>query len=320
LPDILSFSEKPVSLKKITETWESCFNKKFNSEYFNWRFLDNPNEKKVYILYIMDNDTLAAFYSVSPMILRKKNGGMAKIALANMTMTHPAHRGKGFSQFLALKLYAQLKEEGYACVFSYPVREKMHHIFKKYLNFHDVAILKTMRLSKRNFQYNYLDKLTFECDIVNDEIIEIALSLTFTDKQYSLLRNDVNLRWRLIDNPVYDYHYVKIFRDNKVSSVLFYKYYGDSIDIMDYCYTNTDVLWGSEFSFGLGQLFENNTDSVKNINIWAEKGSNKYNILKNMRFQPEATNTYFGIIPLEEDSDLLYGEKWHNSYLDSDVY
>jgi hypothetical protein len=54
---ILDYSKKPIPEGKIIETWEKCFNNKFNIDYFNWRFLANPNEKKVFIKYIIENDT-----------------------------------------------------------------------------------------------------------------------------------------------------------------------------------------------------------------------------------------------------------------------
>ena len=317
---ILDYSKKPIPEGKIIETWEKCFNNKFNIDYFNWRFLANPNEKKVFIKYIIENDTLAAYYSVSPMLLQRKDGGTIKVALANMTMTHPDYRGKGYSRKLALELYAQLKEEGYACIFTYPIREAMCYIFRKYLNFHDITILKTMHLSKDNLKQNSTANYTFEHDEVNEKIINIAQYLTFTDKNFLLLRDKANLKWRLIDNPINNYYYLKITRDNKVRVVIFYKGYEDSIDIMDYCYSTTDYLWESDFSYGLAKLFSKNKFTSAGINIWTDIDSNEFNFLKNIGFCPTLTNTYFGIIPLSNDETLLSKENWHNRYFDSDVF
>ena len=56
MPKIFDYSKKPVLLENITKTWEACFKRKFNAHYFNWRFLNNPNEKKVFIEYLIENN------------------------------------------------------------------------------------------------------------------------------------------------------------------------------------------------------------------------------------------------------------------------
>ena len=317
---IFDYSDKPIPLEKIKETWELVFNKKFNLKYFEWRFKNNPNEKKIYIKYIIENDTLTAYYAVSPMLLEKKGGEIIKVALANMTMTHPNYRGKGYTKLLALKLYAQLKKEGYACVYTYPVRETMCHIFRKHLNFIDLAILKTMHLSKDFFKHTLITDYSFELGSVNKEIINKAQNFTFTEKKLLLLRNKANLKWRLMDNPINNYYYLMITCNNKTKGIIFYKCYNDSIDIMDYCYSADDGFSESDFSAGLDYLFSQKNHNIRGINIWTDVDSKEFNFLESIGFLPTDINTYFGVIPLNNDKTLLCKENWYNRYFDSDVY
>ena len=320
MPELIDYSVKAIPQEKIIETWEYCFNKKFNIRYFNWRFLNNPNETKVYVKYIMENGTLAAHYAVSPMLLKKRNNGVIKVALANMTMTHPDYRGKGYTRLLALKLYAQLKEDDYACIFSYPVRKAMHHIFRKHLNFQDVTILKTMYLSRGNFKQKPANNYTVEHGNVNDEIIEIVQQLTFTDKKLSLLRDKPNLKWRLIDNPTNNYRYLKISCNNIIRMVIFYKLHEKSADIIEYCYDAATYCPASDFPAGLVYLFRLARPEITGINIWTSVDSNEFHFLQDLQFVPDSDNTYFGIIPLNEDKTLLGKDCWHNRYFDSDIY
>lgn len=318
--EIFDYAERQIPPDKIVETWESCFNKGFDISYFKWRFLNNPNEKKVFIKYIMENNTLAAYYAVSPMLLEKKNGTARKAALANMTMTHPGYIGRGYTRLLALKLYAKLKEDGYACVYSYPIREAMCHIFRKYLNFQDVATLRTMYLSKDNFKQNLNSRYSFECNEVNLEIIETAQAFSFSNRNLILSRNKANLKWRLMNNPVNNYYYLKICRDSNVKLILFYKYYEDSIDIIDYCHDISDYSPVLDFSAGMSFLFSLNNPAINGINIWAELDSEEFSFLESLQFISTDSNTFFGVVPLNDDKDFFRKGDWYNSYFDSDVY
>ena len=318
--EILDYSDKPIPLEKIEETWELSFNRKFNPQYFKWRFENNPNEKKVYIKYIMDNDTLAAYYAISPMLLEKKGEEIVKVALANMTMTHPNYRGRGYTKLLALKLYAQLKREDYVCIYTYPVRKSMCHIFRKYLNFIDLTILKTMHLSKDSFKHIITTAYSFEVGSINEEIINKAQTFTFTEKKLLLLRNKANLKWRLMDNPINNYYYLMVTCNENAKEIIFYKYYNDSIDIMDYCYAADNGFSELDFTAGLSYLFSQKDYNITGINIWADIDSKEFDFLKSIGFLPTDINTYFGIIPLNNDKTLLCKENWYNSYLDSDVY
>ena len=41
-----NYSSNPIDFKLISELFESSFNLKLNADYWNWRFLNNPNSHK----------------------------------------------------------------------------------------------------------------------------------------------------------------------------------------------------------------------------------------------------------------------------------
>jgi len=316
---IYDYNTIEIPIEKITETWEAAFNHKYNPDYFKWRFKSNPNFRKIYIKYIIDNDKLASFYAVSPMIM-KDGDSQIKVALSNMTMTHPDHRGHGYFQLLASKVYKELQKDGFACVFTYPVREVSCHIFRKYLNFVDVARLKTMNLSKNDHKSHNKEGYSYEFAPVDHNIIQIAEKLKFSNKRYELLRDEKNLKWRLMDNPINKYYYLKLLKGEKVVQILFVKFYMDSLDIMDYCFSETDFILENDFSVSLDYLFKIKNNAIESINIWTDENSREFKFLENIRFIPTSTNTYFGIIPLNKNKDLNNKEYWHYRYFDSDVF
>jgi hypothetical protein len=319
MPEILDYSEIPIPQSKIVETWEAAFGEKFDYQYFTWRFKNNPNESKVYIKYLMDGGTLVAYYAVSPMLMGLPSGETIKVALSNMTMTHPDYTGNGYFQLLASQIYAQLKQDGYACVFTYPVRDVSCHIFRKYLNFRDITTLKTMQLSKESFKKVLTSEYSFETGEVGEVTIIEAQSLTYTDSNL-LLRDAANLRWRLIDNPVCNYYYLKVVRADQTKMIVFYKYYDDSIDIMDYCFSLTDYLPERDFSAALSHCLNQASPVINGVNIWTDIDSDEFAFYSSIGFIPTSTDTFFGIIPLNDDASLLKKENWHYRYYDSDVF
>jgi len=116
--NVESYYKKPIDLKLIINTWEICFNKKLNPDYLKWRFLNNLIDEKIYIKYIIEDGYLASFSAVSPVLLNIKGQGIKKAAFANMAMTLPYFRGKGYHQIIAEKLMQELEQDGYSSVFA----------------------------------------------------------------------------------------------------------------------------------------------------------------------------------------------------------
>ena len=82
--------------------------------------LNNPISNKIYINYLLEGGKLVAYYAVSPceIVINNKT---YKVALSNMTMTHPSHSGKGYFKMLATALYQELKKDDFVAVYGFVV-------------------------------------------------------------------------------------------------------------------------------------------------------------------------------------------------------
>ena len=116
------YEDRPLELSQIAETFKESFAREFDEGYWRWRFEDNPCQEKIYISYIIEQGCLASYYAVSPLTVSLPGEGDFKVALSNMTMTHPAFTGRGYFRTLALSLYERLAEDGFLGVLGLRMR------------------------------------------------------------------------------------------------------------------------------------------------------------------------------------------------------
>lgn len=310
------FHQKPISIDLIKETFEISFNIGFDKDYWNWRFLNNPNNEKVYISYILEEGVLAAYYAVSPMIITQK-GKEHKVALSNMTMTHPNHRGKGYFKLLASSLFSNLKEDGFVGVFGF-ANHNSHYGFRKYLNWYDLSILNICSVDPSNFRppRNQDSSMEFQYEKVSEELIRSIDGLEVADSSLYKIKRDVeNISWRLLNNPENRYDVLVGKNNGGIVSLLFYKRYNDEIDIMEFFYKkdNSD----NSLSQSISELMEN---QKAKINIWSNLQSDEHIGLEKLGFKETSFNTYFGFIPLAKDMAVLDYRNWHYRFIDSDIF
>ena len=312
------YHNKPLSLNLIAETFEASFNIKFDKESWEWRFLNNPNSEKTYISYIIENGVLASYYAVSPMKILI-NGKEEKIALSNMTMTHPNYRGKGYFKKLAQTLFDNLKENNFIGVFGF-ANHNSHYGFRKYLNWNDLSILNIFSIKPNEFRKIKVQEYNIEFNIElvnNNNTLKNIESLATSDLNKIKIKRDLNnLEWRLKNNPSKEYK-VQIGKiNNEVVSLLFYKNYNHEIDVMEFFYVDSlnkiDLL-----NQCIYDLIET-TNST--INLWSNLHSEEHINLEKQGFQEVGFNTYFGIIPFTENKDILNIKNWHYRFIDSDIF
>ncbi|WP_298542677.1 GNAT family N-acetyltransferase [uncultured Aquimarina sp.] len=310
------FHHKPISVDLIKETFEASFNVDFDKDYWNWRFLSNPNSEKVYISYILEEGVLAAYYAVSPMVLDHQ-GKEYKIALSNMTMTHPNHRGKGYFKLLASSLFSNLKEDGFVGIFGF-ANHNSHYGFRKYLNWQDLSALNLLSLEPQSFRplKNKDLSVKFDYEDISEELIENIANLETADSSKVQIKRDVkSLVWRLLKNPENQYKVLVGRNNNAIESMLFYKKYNDEIDIMEFFYqkeSSRDLI-----SLSVSELIETQKAS---LNIWSNLHSDEHITLEKLGFKENSFNTYFGFIPLIEDEAILQYKNWHYRFIDSDIF
>lgn len=307
---------KKLDYSLIIDTWEKVYNKKFNIDYWKWRFENNPYDKRIYVGYIVENDILASYYAVSPtkIIINNKT---YKAALMNMAMTHPNYQGKGHYINIELALHKQLKDDGFVCVYGF-ANHNAHRIHKKHAGWIDLAILNQFICKRENYKARHIknsDKFCFDKGCVNNKILNQAIKLQYSNKKIKLLRDYDFLKWRLILNPINKYCYLKIFQNNKLSGVIFYKHFSNEIDILEYFYLDIGSRYDSLIN-GINFLF-NLSDQV---NIWSNLFSREHLLLEEFGFIECKFDTYFGTIPFSDKVFINDYSEWHYRFLDSDVF
>jgi len=314
------YSEKKIDIYKISNLFSKSFNKKFDDKYWQWRFLSNPNKEEIFISYIENNNQLVAYYAVSPMTINIENKGEFKVALSNMTMTHPDYQGRGYFKSLANNLYSELKSKGFIGVYGF-ANQSSHYGFRKYFNWKDLAILNNFCVSKENFRNFLLQKkedLNVFIEKITTETLKKIESYSFSSSEISIKRDYNNLKWRFYDNPTNQYLSLTIKSDN-LEVIIIYKKFIKSIDIMEiFCNTENIELKSINLMFAFDMLLSQHCEK---INIWSNLYSFEHLMLEKFGFTNDTFNTYFGFIPFtSQHKELLNIENWHYRFCDSDVY
>ena len=311
------YHNKPLPIDLIKDTFEASFNILFDKEYWQWRFLNNPNSKKTYISYIVENGVLAAYYAVSPMIIII-DGKEEKVALSNMTMTHPDFRRRGYFKKLAQNLFDNLKAEGFIGVFGF-ANHNSHYGFRKYLNWQDLSSLNLFQVKASDFRNIKIkeNNITFKIEKITDKILENIPNLQSTDeKTIHLKRDNFNIKWRLKNNPSNSYKVQVGKKNNKIVSLLFFKEFKDEIDVMEIFYNN-DINNAVLLSNCMSNLISTTNAT---INLWSNLHSDEHINLEKQGFQETGFNTYFGVIPFTENKTILDYKNWHYRFIDSDIF
>lgn len=315
---IITYNETPLAIELIAETFETSFQQKFDADYWRWRFQQNPFSKKIYIAYILEDDLLAAYYAVSPITLTDGKTEY-KFALSNMTMTHPAHQGKGYFKLISQKIVEELKKDGFDGIVGF-ANNNSHHGFKKYLGWCDLSVLMLFQLDIESSVEADSAEINFNDCVLSNELIETISSFnSLANSQFSFSRSAKFIKWRLLTIPNKKYRAILQTQNNNILAITVYKAFGREIDVMEHFehlpITKTEKL---RIKYGIGFL-RNKYKGI--INIWSNVHSKEHLILEKMGFKETTFSTNFGIIPFTEKSrHLLNYENWHYRFLDSDVF
>ena len=317
--EIKFYFDKELAIELISQTFQKSFGRKFDKENWKWRYKGNPNEDKIYISYIVESNVLAAYYAVSPCIVQY-NDKKYKIALSNMTMTHPDHQGKGYFKLLANKLYDKLKEDNFIGVYGF-ANSNSHYGFRKYLNWHDLAILNIFKLTPeifRPFLIKDNNSYKFEESPLDQNTIGLLKSFKVSNKLIEINRNFNNYEWRFVKIPNQKYHLLILKEKDEIRFVMVYKLFENEIDLMEIFFKTYDE---TGFQIYLGNSIKYLISKYnKAINIWTNLYDNEHIYLEKIGFQESIFNTYFGIIPFVNDMEMLHIKNWHYRFFDSDIF
>ena len=189
--------------------------------------------------------------------------------------------------------------------------------FKKNLGWKDLSPLNMFSLDKRDFKNVSIEnKFTFKTDLLSKTDLCQLENLCFTDQSIYLNRSTEWLKWRLIKNPINEYYSLKLYTDEVLSSVIIFKNYLKSIDIME-IFTHNDANKFEMLKLAFSYLLE---QGVLQLNCWSNLNSDECEMMQKMGFKEGDFNTNFGIIPFVENEKLLDIKNWHYRFIDSDVF
>jgi len=319
MENILYYYDKPLEPTLIAKTFQKAFGVEFNVKSWEWRFLNNPFTDKVYINYLKVDNVLASYYAVSPVNLIV-DGKTYKIALSNMTMTHPDYQGKGYFKMLANDLFGKLKEDGFVGVFGF-ANQNSHYGFRKNLGWIDLAGLNSFSVDKNDFRLNLLKNIegvVYTESSLNLSHIQKAKELICSNQKIVPDRSENFLSWRLLKNPSNQYHTLVVESENELKGIVFFKFYNGSIDIMEWVYnTQSEIDQHDTLIKAISHLLTKHNTSV---NIWSNLHSKEHLLLEKFGFKESNFLTYFGVIPFVSEPVLTNSRDWHYRFIDSDVF
>lgn len=317
--EILDYDKTPLDVGEIQELFFRSFNQQITEEYWSWRFKNNPNSEKVYIVYAKDADLLVAYYAVSPVRIQTPNGERM-VALSNMTMTHPDYQGRGLFKQLANRLFDLLKEDQFDGVFGF-ANNNSHYGFRKNLGWTDISVLNVLSCSSDQFRSHILKvNESFDINLSTTEKSNLSAfdSFSRTKQPISTVLDSDVYHWRFNSIPNKTYKCVELSIDQTVLGHVVFKEFGDDIDIMEYWYKeNNWVDKNTGLIHILNFIFKNYSGS---INIWSNIHSSEHLILEKFGFQETHFNSYFGFIPFTDNVDYLQLSNWHYRFTDSDIF
>lgn len=321
MEEIKLFSEGPVNTELINKSWEASFQKAFPKGYWDWRFRNNPFEKEIKACYVISEGLLAAYYSVSPLIINLPSGKKAKAGLMNMGFTHPDFQGRGYYVKINQLLHERLKEEGYACCFGF-ANHNSHYPYRRYIGWNDLSVLNIFNRSylKLHDLKSKIPDLKIEIRSMDLKGIEIASNLSVCSEDLIYTPRIFEfLKWRILDNPKNVYEYCKISLSGKIIALIIFKVYQNtSVDIMEFFYNR-------EIEKDKNNILLESLNYIQNlkrndINLWSNLFTEEHIVLEKHGFKESNFSTYFGIMNFTAESQFLDYKNWHYRFIDSDVY
>ncbi|MBS4014242.1 MAG: GNAT family N-acetyltransferase [Bacteroidetes bacterium] len=306
---------------KIKAAWESAFKRTFPDGYWDWRFNNNPIERRVIAVYAQIEDFIAAYYAVSPVEIFIK-GQKHKAGLMNMGFTHPSYQGRGYYKEINNLLHKQLKKEGYKLCFGF-ANHNSHYTYKKHLGWTDLAVLsfmtKKVAQDDKKTAIQESSDVKFQIKPLCEKSILRMKNFVVTHKPIQLARTENFLKWRLLINPTNRYFTVEVKYRNSVSAYMVFKKNNyNNIDIMEF-FVDAENFKIKEFMLVEAIRFLEEAEKC-NLNIWSNLYSEEHLELEKIGFRESEFSCYFGVINFSNNSEIENIKNWHYRFIDSDIF
>lgn len=214
------------NLDELSDIYKKCFNTFPPTNYFKWKYLDNPSGEAIAFVAI-HNNKIASFYGVIPEIY-VVGGERVTIYQSMDTMTHPDYQRMGLFNKLAKITYSYIKEHhlqlnliGFPGETSYPG-------FIKKLNWHTLIELNYSFTLKPIYNIRRLFHKKSMAEIEKIISFNDEFDLYFNDKKYiektiSKYMNISIANWRFTNSPVMNYSILKISEEKEIKGYVIYR-------------------------------------------------------------------------------------------------
>ncbi len=225
-------------INELAELARSTYDKGeiINVEYLNWEYNSNPDGKALVFL-ANEESKIVSQYVVVPRKYAIENE-IINASLSLNTITHPAHRGKGYFTKLAELTYSECKKLNIDFTIGFPNKNSVSGFVNK-LKFSGIGELPLMLKVVNPFRalYSFLfnskvrDEYTYEFNIdlpkvsllnLNSDLHKYNYFWSEFKKRnvYTTDRSAEFMRWRYIDIPIRKYQLFKIEKNGTIETVL----------------------------------------------------------------------------------------------------
>lgn len=303
----------------ILDLFQTSFGKEMGAEYWQWRFRDNPTGQ-IMVELAWDEDTLAAHYAVSPVVLTVK-GHDQITALSMTTMTHPHYRGRGLFPTLSTRLYKRLRQQNYLMVWGFP-NNQSHWTFINRLVWKDIYEIPMFHLNIENLPtIPEVSKCIVELSAFDRRFDSLWVKVRL-DNDIWVKRDQKYLNWRYILNPEHEYNILAYIDGNELLGYAVFKEYNFHIDIVDIL-TVRDNKIGRELILAILDI-SHQRGKIKGIDIWLPVHQPLHYQLEKIGFINSVPVTYFGTRVINNvgltGADFTTFSNWYIQMGDSDVY
>lgn len=287
---------------------------------WNWRFENCHLSDRIYAAYVLEHNTVACFYAISPLTILRDDGSTLKAGLAIWGFTHPDYQGRGYYSEMYQQTQRTMADLGFDCLLAFD-NHNSHYPEVKYLGWGDIGVLNNFSLACTSVKppSTKADDAAIMDHELDAGFLQRISTFQTTTARHHIQRSFDYLKWRLLENPVNTYRARSLYRGGELLASVIYKHYLETeLDIMEMF--QGDLLESEVDKYLHRLIYDLAITEARQINLWSRLQSPEHLLLEKIGFQERCFSTYFVCNPMHMDKDILDIRNWHYRYLDSDVY
>lgn len=311
---------QPGDEKVIIDLFNFVFNKQSTIEEWNWMYYNNFGFEQQ-IMLAFDGDNLvgqAAGVSLKFFFHGREIYG----SRTQNVMVHPDYRRKGVFFELLSRLTKCSSEDGIDFVLTFPNDNSLHTFVKK-LDYKHLFDMEMYKIPLQDISLDIsADKKTRICNPREAVAISFRGILEEELDGFTNDRSKNFLKWRYLDPPGRDYHFLLFESEKKISGYMTFKRFspGNSIDILD-------IVMEPDLNFFLSGLraivefYQVQNIEIRYANLWSRDKYFYHNYVKNIAVQGEINR--FHVVAKEftkEAEGLLHEKNIYITMADSDIF